>query len=92
MKLGRYRHYKGKEYEVMGMAYHSETLEEMVIYRPLYKPKDEFKDGYFWVRPVKMFEEMVEWKGKKVKRFEFVGAGLAPALNKNGLDPEMNSG
>lgn len=60
---GKYRHYSGKEYEVIGVARHSETLEELVIYKPLY-----IDDG-LWVRPLKMFEENVEIDGKMVPRF-----------------------
>ena len=67
MNLGKYRHYKGKEYEVIGVAKHSETLEEVVVYRALY---GEFG---LWVRPKKMFEETIEVDGKKVLRFEFTG-------------------
>lgn len=66
MKRGKYRHFKGKEYEVIGVATHSETLEEMVVYRPLYK------DGGLWVRPISMWSEDVTVDGKTVKRFEFV--------------------
>ncbi len=61
---GRYRHYKGNEYEVVGIARHSETLEELVVYRPLYG------EGGLWVRPRAMFEETVEVAGKRVPRFE----------------------
>ena len=64
---GRYRHYKGKDYEVIGIARHSETLEELVVYRALYG------DHGLWVRSRKMFEESVEVDGKAVPRFEFVG-------------------
>lgn len=67
IKLGKYRHYKGKEYKVMGVARHSETLEELVIYRALY---DNFD---LWARPLKMFLEEVEVNGKKVPRFEYLG-------------------
>lgn len=66
-KLGKYRHYKGNEYEVLGVAKHTETLEEMVVYRALYG------DGQIWVRPVEMFLEEVEREGKKVSRFEYLG-------------------
>ena len=58
IKPGRYRHFKGNEYEVIGTAKHSETLEEMVVYRALY---GEFG---LWVRPAKMWEETVERDGK----------------------------
>ena len=64
IKLGKYKHYKGKEYEVIGVARHSETLEELVIYRALYGAGD------LWVRPLKMFLEEVEVDGRKVLRFE----------------------
>ncbi len=63
LKLGKYRHYKGKEYEVIGIAKHSETLEEMVVYRALYS------EGQIWVRPLKMFLEEIEVDGKKILRF-----------------------
>jgi hypothetical protein len=66
---GKYRHYKGKEYEVLGEALHSETLEKMVVYKPLYSTPD-IPDGTLWVRPLRMFEEMVEVNGVQVKRFE----------------------
>ncbi|MBI2175808.1 DUF1653 domain-containing protein [Candidatus Woesearchaeota archaeon] len=66
VKTGRYRHYKGNEYEVIGVAKHSETLEELVVYRALYG------DHALWVRPKKMFSEMVEVDGKKVPRFQLI--------------------
>lgn len=61
---GRYRHYKGKEYEVIGIAKHSETEEDLVVYRALY---GEFG---LWVRPATMFREKIEIEGKLVFRFE----------------------
>ena len=67
LKLGKYRHYKGKEYEAVGVAKHSETLEESVIYRALYGNYD------LWVRPLKFFTEKIEINGKKIPRFEYVG-------------------
>lgn len=66
MKLGIYRHYKGNEYEVIGVAKHSETLEDYVIYRALYG------EGGLWVRPLQMFEEQVAVDGKMVPRFELI--------------------
>ncbi len=68
MQLGKYRHYKGKEYEVIWMAKHSETLEELVVYRALYY-SNEFGDNALRVRPLKIFEENVVVDGKEVKRF-----------------------
>ena len=70
IKLGRYRHYKGKDYEVIGVARHSETREELVVYKALYK--GDFPDGQLWVRPASMFAETVEVDGQTVKRFEFI--------------------
>jgi cyclomaltodextrinase len=63
IKIGLYEHYKGGKYEVMGVCRHTETLEEMVIYRALYG------DGDLWVRPHAMFTEMVD----KIPRFRFLG-------------------
>ena len=60
---GRYRHYKGNEYTVIGIARHSETLEEMVVYRA------EYGDGGLWVRPMSMFTESVTVNGRTVPRF-----------------------
>lgn len=66
IKLGKYRHFKGNEYEVIAVAKHSETLEDMVVYRALYGEKG------IWVRPLKMWNETVEKDGKKYKRFESI--------------------
>ena len=60
---GRYRHYKGQEYEVLGVARHSETEEEFVVYRALYS------DFGLWVRPLGMFEELVDIDGRLIPRF-----------------------
>ncbi len=68
IKLGKYRHFKGKEYEVIGVAKHSETLEEFVVYRALYGDFD------LWVRPKQIFLEKVEKDGQMVPRFEYVGS------------------
>ncbi|MEC8221341.1 MAG: DUF1653 domain-containing protein [Nanoarchaeota archaeon] len=75
IKKGIYSHYKGKEYEVLGVARHSETLEELVVYKALYSIDEfgeEFKGEPIFVRPKEMFEEEIELNGKKLKRFEFV--------------------
>lgn len=64
--LGTYRHYKGNLYEVIGFAQHSETLEAMVIYKALYGARGT------WVRPLSMWENLIEVNGKAVKRFELV--------------------
>jgi hypothetical protein len=69
--IGKYRHYKGKEYEVTGIARHSETLEEMVLYKALYE--SEFGKDSLWVRPKAMFFEKVMIDGGEVDRFEFIG-------------------
>ena len=66
MKKGRYRHYKGKEYLVIGVARHSETDEELVVYRA------DYGDRGLWVRPMKMFLEKVERNGQQVDRFELI--------------------
>lgn len=63
IKTGIYRHFKGGRYEVIAIAKHSETLEEMVVYKALYG------DGGVWVRPASMWEETVVYGGKEVKRF-----------------------
>ncbi len=70
VKLGKYRHYSGREYEVLGIARHSETLEELVLYKPLYID-NEF-GGCFWVRPKEMFLGKVKINGKLAKRFEYL--------------------
>lgn len=69
---GKYRHYKGNMYEVLGVARHSETLEELVVYKALYI-SPEFGPDSLWVRPKKMFVETVDLEGKKVPRFEYIG-------------------
>ena len=66
IKPGKYRHFKGNMYEVIGIAKHSESLEEMVVYRALYG------SGDLWVRPASMWNETVERDGKTFKRFEYV--------------------
>lgn len=71
--IGRYRHYKGRDYEVLGVARHSETEEPLVVYRCLYG------DHSLWVRPLAMFRETVEVAGELVPRFAYQG----PMLNSN---------
>ena len=68
----RYRHYKGKEYTAIGVARHSETEEEMVVYR------QEYGDHSWWVRPKAMFLETVEVNGEAVPRFQYLGEGGSP--------------
>jgi cyclomaltodextrinase / maltogenic alpha-amylase / neopullulanase len=68
LKRGKYRHFKGNEYEVVGVARHSESLEEYVIYKPLYDSVSEY-----WIRPLAMFLETVERDGVVRPRFEYVG-------------------
>ena len=63
LKPGRYRHFKGKEYELIGIARHSETMEELVVYRALYG------DGGLWVRPANMWTEEVCRKDYRGPRF-----------------------
>ena len=67
IKIGKYRHFKGNEYEVLYIAKHSETLEPIVVYKALYG------EGGIWVRPASMWNETVERDGKKYKRFEYIG-------------------
>ncbi|MBE7015642.1 MAG: DUF1653 domain-containing protein [Ruminococcaceae bacterium] len=67
VKLGFYRHFKGNIYEVLGVAKHSETLEEMVVYRATYD------DGSLWVRPAAMWDEVVVRDGAEQKRFTYIG-------------------
>ena len=67
-KLGKYKHYKGNFYKVLGVAKHSEALEDLVVYECLYdNPKSKL-----WVRPLKMFIGDIEIGGKKIPRFEFI--------------------
>jgi hypothetical protein len=66
IKTGTYRHYKGNEYEIIGLAKNSETLEEFVVYRALYG------DYQLWIRPKAMFFETVQKDGKEIHRFEYL--------------------
>ena len=67
IKLGKYRHFKGMEYEVIGVAKHSETLAPMVVYRALYGERG------LWVRPAEMWQETVTRDGKTQPRFTYIG-------------------
>ena len=67
IKIGRYRHFKGNEYEVIAIAKHSETTEDYVVYKALYG------DGGMWVRPASMWNETVERDGVTYKRFTYIG-------------------
>ena len=71
LKLGKYLHYKGKFYEVIGVGRHSETLEEFVVYHALYDSK-EFGKNAIWVRPKSSFLECVIVDGKKVPRYKYI--------------------
>lgn len=66
LRPGRYRHFKGNEYEVIGVARDSETEQQVVVYRALYG------EGGLWVRPLAMFTEMIERDGRRVRRFEYI--------------------
>jgi cyclomaltodextrinase / maltogenic alpha-amylase / neopullulanase len=67
IKPGRYRHFKGNEYEVVAVAKDSETMEEVVVYRALYGERG------LWVRPAKMFAEVIERDGRTMPRFQYLG-------------------
>ena len=67
LKPGRYRHFKGGEYELIGIASHSETMEPMVVYRALYGERG------LWVRPAAMWSEIIERDGKTFPRFTYIG-------------------
>ncbi len=71
IKSGKYRHYKGKLYEVIYVARDSETLERLVVYKALYD-SEEFGNNAVWTRPLKMFLEDVTVNNKKVPRFEYI--------------------
>ena len=68
VKKGRYKHFKGKEYQVIGVARHSETLEEYVVYHAVHDQNE------IWIRPKEMFLEEIERAGKKMRRFTFIDA------------------
>ena len=71
LKIGTYEHYKGNRYKVIGVAKHSETLEDLVVYESLY----ENKASKLWIRPLSMFLEEVEVNGRKIPRFKYI-AGM----------------
>ncbi len=66
IRIGRYRHFKGGEYEVLYIAKHSETLEDMVVYRALYG------EGAVWVRPASMWDETIDRGGNTYRRFTYI--------------------
>jgi len=70
IKKGKYQHFKGDMFEVYGIARHSESLEEFVVYKHV--TGTHAGEENYWVRPIKMFLEEVEFKGKKVKRFTYI--------------------
>ena len=70
IQKGIYEHYKGKNYEVIDVAIHSETLEPMVIYKALYR--GDFPEGTLWIRPLAMFKENISVNGKLVPRFKYL--------------------
>ena len=74
IQKGFYEHYKGKRYEVLDVAMHSETMEPMVVYKALYK--GDFPEGSWWVRPLAMFNENVTLQGQNVPRFKFIGLSM----------------
>lgn len=71
MRLGVYQHYKGKYYQVLGVARHSETLEPLVVYQAFYG------DFGLWVRPQAMFQEKIMVDGVEKNRFQFIGKGVS---------------
>ena len=74
INLGIYKHYKGDEYEVVGLAHHTETKTPLVLYKPLYSIPDleeQYNGDIVFARPIEMFTETVEINGKDIPRFEF---------------------
>ena len=72
IKLGKYQHYKGGFYEILGVGKNTETMEDFVVYKSLYKTS-KFPIGSIWIRPKEMFFEQVEMNGQKIPRFKFLG-------------------
>jgi len=68
LKPGKYKHYKGNLYQVLGTARHSESLEELVVYKALYQSEGK----NLWVRPLQMFTETIEINGQQIPRFQFI--------------------
>ncbi|WP_370164165.1 DUF1653 domain-containing protein [Marisediminitalea sp.] len=75
IKPGVYQHYKGNNYEVIGVANHSEDESQLVVYRPMYG------EGALWVRPLEMFTEQVKVNGRSVDRFRYLGHAEHQAEN-----------
>jgi cyclomaltodextrinase len=73
LQLGRYRHFKGNEYAVLGIARDSDTMTEMVVYRALYGERG------LWVRPLSMFTAEVERDGRRMPRFQYIGPDAGTA-------------
>ena len=69
IKVGVYKHYKGKNYKVIGLAKHSETLQEFVVYEALY---DDAPLGKLWIRPIELFTDTVLFEGNRVPHFVFL--------------------
>jgi hypothetical protein len=76
IKRGIYQHYKGKKYKVIGIGYHSETFEKMVVYQGLYTDSKYGKNP-IWVRPYKMFIKKVKKDGKMIYRFRYLDENLS---------------
>jgi hypothetical protein len=75
VELGYYKHFKGNIYQVIGVGKHSETGEELVVYKGLYDGPHGY--GAIWIRPVPMFEETIERDGKTMRRFAPISTGEA---------------
>lgn len=73
LKKGKYQHFKGNFYEVLGIGKHSETSELYVVYKPLYDSPYHTEGVEYSIRPKEMFLETVERDGKKIKRFKYIG-------------------
>jgi|SaaInlV_100m_DNA_5_1039725.scaffolds.fasta_scaffold20007_2 hypothetical protein len=78
LRCGRYRHYKGGDYQVLAQVKHSETEQDMVLYKPLY---GDIESRGLWVRPLQMFLELVEINGVSIARFEFIEPVGSPLSN-----------